>query len=315
MPLSETRMQQLLQKSVECAPYNDSDHFTILQENTTDADVSGRGYWQRLRCPSQPMRRKRQSKRCMIRQQFAVALSLTCCRSMIIPSRSTRTTPTMCSTRPAISTKRRFAPMTGLRMRAKMSEISAQPRVSVLGAAFWGPNSVLGASYTQKSVVGISNSGESSPFRETNYEPQLFLGFATDYEFAGWTLRDVEVGFNHDSNGRSDPTSRSWNAPTRLMAQNGNMMVEVKPWYVVGSTDDNPDITKYMGYYQLRIGYQLGDAVLSANQYNWNTGYGGAEVGLSCPMTNTCVSIRRSTAVTASRSSITTSIRPAWVSA
>ncbi len=70
------------------------------------------------------------------------------------------------------------------------------------------------------------------------------------------------------------------------MAQNGNFMVEVKPWYVVGSTDDNPDITKYMGYYQLKVGYQLGDAVLSAKgQYNWNTGYGGAELGLSYPVT------------------------------
>lgn len=54
-----------------------------------------------------------------------------------------------------------------------------------------GPNSVLGASYTQKSWWQLSNSKESSPFRETNYEPQLFLGFATDYRFAGWTLRDV----------------------------------------------------------------------------------------------------------------------------
>lgn len=145
---------------------------------------------------------------------------------------------------------------------------------------------MLGASYTQKSWWQLSNSGESSPFRETNYEPQLFLGFATDYEFAGWTLRDIEVGFNHDSNGRSDPTSRSWNrAYTRLMAQNGNWMAEVKPWFVVGDTDDNPDITKYMGYYQLKIGYQLGDAVLSAKgQYNWNTGYGGAELGLSYPV-------------------------------
>lgn len=146
-----------------------------------------------------------------------------------------------------------------------------------------GPNSVLGASYTQKSWWQLSNSEESSPFRETNYEPQLFLGFATDYRFAGWTLRDVEMGYNHDSNGRSDPTSRSWNRLyTRLMAENGNWLVEVKPWYVVGNTDDNPDITKYMGYYQLKIGYHLGDAVLSAKgQYNWNTGYGGAELGLS----------------------------------
>lgn len=76
----------------------------------------------------------------------------------------------------------------------------------------------------------LSNSKESAPFRETNYEPQLFLGFATDYSFAGWTLRDVEMGYNHDSNGRSDPTSRSWNRLyTRLMAQNGNWLVEVKP--------------------------------------------------------------------------------------
>lgn len=151
-----------------------------------------------------------------------------------------------------------------------------------------GDNSVLAASYTQRSWWQLSNRGESSPFRETNYEPQLFLGWATDYDFAGWTLRDVEVGVNHQSNGRSDPTSRSWNRVyARLMAQNGNFLAEVKPWYrIPDSEDDNPDITKYMGYYQLRIGYQLGDAVLSARgQYNWNTGYGGAEVGLSYPMT------------------------------
>jgi phospholipase A1/A2 len=57
-----------------------------------------------------------------------------------------------------------------------------------------GDNSVLGASYTQRSWWQLSNHGESSPFRETNYEPQVFLGWATDYRFAGWTLRDVEVG-------------------------------------------------------------------------------------------------------------------------
>ncbi|MFO5448406.1 phospholipase A [Klebsiella pneumoniae] len=150
-----------------------------------------------------------------------------------------------------------------------------------------GDNSLLGASYTQKSWWQLSNSKESAPFRETNYEPQLFLGFATDYQFAGWTLRDIEMGYNHDSNGRSDPTSRSWNRLyARLMAQNGNWLVEVKPWYVVGNTDDNPDITKYMGYYRLKVGYQLGEAILSAQgQYNWNTGYGGAELGVSYPIT------------------------------
>ncbi|MTD39151.1 phospholipase A [Erwinia sp. CPCC 100877] len=150
-----------------------------------------------------------------------------------------------------------------------------------------GDNSVLAASYTQHSWWQLSNSDHSSPFRENNYEPQLFLGFATDYEFAGWTLRDVEYGYNHLSNGHSDPTSRSWNRLyTRLMAENGNWLVEVKPWITVGDKNDNPDITKYLGYYQLRVGYSLGDLVMSAKgQYNWNTGYGGAELGVSYPIT------------------------------
>ncbi|XPE42189.1 phospholipase A [Shigella flexneri] len=75
-----------------------------------------------------------------------------------------------------------------------------------------GPNSVSAAavqedapwsSFLTVKVLTVS--------AKHNYEPQLFLGFATDYRFAGWTLRDVEIGYNHDSNGRSNPTSRSWN--------------------------------------------------------------------------------------------------------
>ncbi|TCL05065.1 phospholipase A [Sodalis ligni] len=150
-----------------------------------------------------------------------------------------------------------------------------------------GDNSLLAASYTQGSWWQASNTKESSPFRETNYEPQLFLGWATDYDFAGWTLRDVEVGVNHQSNGRSDPTSRSWDrAYTRLMAQNGNWQVELKPWLHFGSMDDNPDISKYMGYYRLKIGYAWGPSVFSVeSHYNWNSGYGSGQLGWSYPLT------------------------------
>lgn len=118
-------------------------------------------------------------------------------------------------------------------------------------ARYLGDNSLLGASYTQKSWWQLSNSKESAPFRETNYEPQLFLGFATDYQFAGWTLRDIEMGYNHDSNGRSDPTSRSWNRLyARLMAQNGNWLVEVKPgmwWATPMITRISPNIWAITG--------------------------------------------------------------------
>lgn len=152
-----------------------------------------------------------------------------------------------------------------------------------------GDNSVLAASYTQRSFWQLSNSSESSPFRETNYEPQIFLGWATDYSFAGWTLRDVELGFNHQSNGRSDPTSRSWNRVyARLMAKNGNFLAEIKPWFRLSENadkDDNSDITRYMGYYRAKLGYQMGDSVFSIQgNYNWNSGYGGAELGWSYPI-------------------------------
>ncbi len=152
-----------------------------------------------------------------------------------------------------------------------------------------GDNSILAASYTQRSWWQLSNKKESSPFRETNYEPQVFLGWATDYDFAGWTLRELETGFNHESNGRSDPTSRSWNRIyARAMAQKGNWQVDLKPWYRIhesASSDDNPHITKYMGYYRLKVGYALGDSVLSATgRYNWNSGYGAAELGWSYPI-------------------------------
>lgn len=155
-----------------------------------------------------------------------------------------------------------------------------------------GDNSVLGMSYTQRSWWQAFNRSASSPFRETNYEPQLFVGWATDYQWGDWTLRDIETGFNHQSNGRSDPTSRSWNRVyARLMAQNGNFQAQIKPWYRIpesSSKDDNPDITKYMGYYEAQIGYEWGESIFTAKgHYNWNTGYGGGELGWSYPMTKT----------------------------
>lgn len=152
-----------------------------------------------------------------------------------------------------------------------------------------GDDSILAVSYTQRSWWQLSNKKESSPFRETNYEPQVFVGWLTDYQFAGWTLREFETGFNHESNGRSDPTSRSWNRIyARAMAQNGNWQVDLKPWYRIHESegsDDNSDITKYMGYYRVKVGYALGDSVFTTTgRYNWNTGYGGAELGWSYPI-------------------------------
>jgi len=151
-----------------------------------------------------------------------------------------------------------------------------------------GDNSVLGVSYTQRSWWQALNSDISSPFRENNYEPQIFLAWATDCDLTGWLLEEVEVGLNHQSNGRSNSGSRGWNRGyLRLMAQKGNWQVDLKPWFLVGEPDPvtNPDITKYLGYYRIKVDYRRGNSLFTIRgRYNWNTGYGAAELNWSFPI-------------------------------
>ena len=61
----------------------------------------------------------------------------------------------------------------------------------------FGKNSVLAGSYTQRSWFQMTNFDQSSPFRETNYNPRLFLGWATQYNLPfGWT-GVITVIINH----------------------------------------------------------------------------------------------------------------------
>lgn len=109
--------------------------------------------------------------------------------------------------------------------------------------------------YTQLSFWQLYNSAFSAPFRDINYEPELLINFRTDYEILGFKGRFINAGFNHQSNGRSRPLSRSWN---RMMANIGlernNFGLQLKTWYRLPEdedNDDNPDLTRYMGYGEL----------------------------------------------------------------
>jgi phospholipase A1 len=109
--------------------------------------------------------------------------------------------------------------------------------------------------YTQLAFWQLYNSAFSSPFRDINYEPELLINFRTNYNILGFKGRFINVGFNHQSNGRSKPLSRSWN---RIVANIGlernNFALQLKTWYHLPENegdDDNPDMTHYMGYGEL----------------------------------------------------------------
>ena len=117
---------------------------------------------------------------------------------------------------------------------------------------FFGKDIDLWFGYTQLSFWQLYNSTFSAPFRETDYEPELFLTFRTNYELFGLKGRIINVGLDHQSNGRSAELSRSWN---RIVATFGferkNFNLFLKAWYRLpenANDDDNPDIDKYMGY-------------------------------------------------------------------
>src|SRR5699024_1329904 len=143
-------------------------------------------------------------------------------------------------------------------------------------------------SYTQKSFWQSINSAQSSPFRETNYEPQVFIAKMVNYPLGkgDWQFKSIEFGLNHQSNGRSNEIARSWNRIYgRLVARNKHFLVEFKPWIPISHRNHNRDITKYLGYYRTKIGYQNNGHIVSVGgQYNWRSGYGGAEIGYSYPI-------------------------------
>ncbi|MGE5152849.1 MAG: phospholipase A, partial [Bdellovibrio bacteriovorus] len=74
------------------------------------------------------------------------------------------------------------------------------------------------AAYTQQSQWQVYNDELSRPFRETNYQPELFASYNPDLSLGGFHWRLLNLGYNHQSNGRSDPISRSWD---RLIAEFG----------------------------------------------------------------------------------------------
>lgn len=128
--------------------------------------------------------------------------------------------------------------------------------------------------YTQLSFWQVYDASNSRPFRENNYEPEFIYSYRFDPceqkcnpNFA-LMPKIINIGAVHQSNGQSDPRSRSWN---RVYLQAGldnsedgkspnsrSLSVMLRLWKRINESptdDDNPDITHYLGHGDIEARY------------------------------------------------------------
>ncbi len=135
-----------------------------------------------------------------------------------------------------------------------------------LTEGLFGPYGDLWAGYTQQSNWQVY--GNSAPFRDTVYEPEIMSVFRTNLDFGnGLRWRVTSLGLNHQSNGRGLPQSRSWN---RLMAsagfEYGDVQVIARAWHILrhgNQLSDNPDIGHYLGHGDVQARWYAGEHALS----------------------------------------------------
>lgn len=131
--------------------------------------------------------------------------------------------------------------------------------------------------YTQSSRWQLYSANISRPFRETNYDPEIMFIVPTKYRFLGLNGVFTGIGINHQSNGRSNPLSRSWN---RIILQLGletpSWSIVVRPWLRLQEDDiedNNPDIEDYVGRAEILTAYSKGRHDLSIlARHSLNTG-------------------------------------------
>lgn len=122
----------------------------------------------------------------------------------------------------------------------------------------FGDNGHLFFAYTNQSYWQVYNKDISSPFRETNHEPEVFMLFNNDWKIGSVTNSFWGFGAVHQSNGKSGDLSRSWNRLYATMIFDaGPLAFSTRVWWRIPEDektdpnqpqgDDNPDIEEYIG--------------------------------------------------------------------
>ncbi|QYJ86849.1 phospholipase A [Shewanella mesophila] len=164
----------------------------------------------------------------------------------------------------------------------------------------FGDNGHLFFAYTNQSYWQVYNKEVSSPFRETNHEPEIFMMFNNDWKIGSLTNSLWGFGAVHQSNGQSGDLSRSWNRIYGTMVfDDGPLALAAKVWWRIPEDekesptsprgDDNPDILDYMGNFEIHAIYGIDEhrfSLLVRNNLE-KPNYGAIEATWSYPIMGT----------------------------
>ena len=172
-------------------------------------------------------------------------------------------------------------------------QISLKSQVNQYDLMFAGD--ALHFGITIESWWQLYNSPLSSPFRETNYQPEVFYLTPLLWgPFNGKTA--LSFGLEHQSNGQLKELSRSWNRIyAELIYGRGSFVASLRPWYRLpekrkvspldAKGDDNPDIHRFLGNAQFSVGWKAAKLEMaSVIRGNPSTGKGSIETTMTFPL-------------------------------
>jgi len=187
-------------------------------------------------------------------------------RSVLLPHRRNYVLPLTWASQP------NNAPLQGINNGADevLDQLEAQFQLSLkvpLTEGLFSSADALYASFTVRAFWQAYNSDISSPFRETNYEPELFWMMPVPWKILGGDASLFALGLSHQSNGRSQSLSRSWNRIyANLIWERNRFVFSFKPWWRIPEDektdplqpdgDDNPDIEDFMGNFEFTTVYR-----------------------------------------------------------
>lgn len=145
--------------------------------------------------------------------------------------------------------------------------------------------------YTQTSFWDLAS--DSAPFEDTSYKPELFFLSSNIKARPSWMKGFfLQIGFQHESNGRGGDLSRSTNflyaKPLFILYDNKTrlgLMVAPSIWtYVYNQDKTNTDLEDYRGYFDLETKIGKADGLVLGSHFWWPDEGTSVQLDLTYPI-------------------------------